>query len=107
MDHCASKGIKVTAYSPLGSPDRPWAKPGDPQLLDDAKIKSIAEKYGKSAAQIVLRYQVERGNITIPKSVTKARIDQNSNIFDFELSKEDIELLNTFDCNGRICPLTE
>lgn len=107
MDHCASKGIKVTAYSPLGSPDRPWAKPGDPQLLDDAKIKSIAEKYGKSAAQIVLRYQVERGNITIPKSVTKARIDQNSNIFDFELSKEDIELLNTFDCNGRICPLTD
>lgn len=105
MDHCASKGIKITAYSPLGSPDRPWAKPEDPQLLDDAKIKSMAEKYGKSPAQIVLRYQIERGNITIPKSVTKARIDQNANIFDFKLSKEDIEFLDTFDCEGRVCAL--
>lgn len=107
MDHCFSKGIKITAYSPLGSPDRPWAKPEDPQLLDDAKIKSMAEKYGKSPAQIVLRYQVERGNITIPKSVTKARIDQNANIFDFKLSKEDIEFLDTFDCDERVCALGE
>jgi len=100
-----SKGIVVTAYSPLGSPDRPWAKPGDPQLMDDPKLKSLAQKYNKTPAQILLRYQLDRGVITIPKSVTKSRIQQNFDIFDFTLAPEDIEYLNTFDCNGRLCPL--
>lgn len=94
----------VTAYSPLGSPDRPWAKPGDPQLLDDPRIKKIAEKYKKTPAQVVIKYQVQRGNITIPKSVTKSRIQENFNIWDFSLSQADIDLIDTFDCNGRICP---
>nr|CAI5821595.1 unnamed protein product [Callosobruchus analis] len=99
--------IIVTAYSPLGSPDRPWAKPGDPQLLEDPKIKSIADKYKKTPAQTVLRYQVQRGCITIPKSVTKKRIEENFNIWDFQLTPQDIALIDTFDCNGRICPYEE
>lgn len=106
IDFCRSKNIIVTAYSPLGSPDRPWAKPDDPQLLDDPRIKTIAEKYKKTPAQVVIKYQVQRGNITIPKSVTKSRIIENFNIWDFTLTSDDIALIDTFDCNGRICPET-
>ncbi|XP_018320818.2 aldose reductase-like [Agrilus planipennis] len=105
--YCKSKGIAITAYSPLGSPDRPWAKPDDPKLLDEPKLKKIAEKYGKSPAQIVLRYQVQQGHITIPKSVTKRRIEENIKIFDFVLTPEDMGYIDTFDCNGRICPYDE
>lgn len=106
IDFCRSKDIVVTGYSPLGSPDRPWAKPGDPQLMEDPKLQQLATKYNKTPAQILLRYQLDRGVVTIPKSVTKSRIQQNLDIFDFSLSKEDIAYLDTFDCNGRLCPLT-
>ncbi|CAH1276529.1 unnamed protein product [Diabrotica balteata] len=100
---CKSKDISVTAYSPLGSPDRPWAKPGDPILTEDPKIKKIAEKYKKSSAQVILRYLLQSGVIPIPKSVNKNRIQENINIFDFELSAADVAVMDTFDCNGRVC----
>lgn len=90
------------AYSPLGSPTRPWAKPGDPVLnLDDPKLVKIAEKYGKTTAQVIFRYIFQLGAIPIPKSTNKKRIVENADIFDFSLSDEDMAILDTFDCNGR------
>lgn len=105
IDFCRSKDIQVTAYSPLGSPDRPWAVAGEPQLMDDPKLVAIASKYNKSAAQILIRYQVQRGNIVIPKSVTKSRIASNFDIFNFELSADDVAAIDGFDCNGRLVAL--
>lgn len=90
------------AYSPFGSPTRPWAKAGDPVLsFDNPKLVEIAKKYNKSTAQVLLRYIVELGAVPIPKSVNKQRIIQNADIFDFQITQDDMAVLDTFDCNGR------
>ncbi|MFT7808974.1 Alcohol dehydrogenase-like [Arapaima gigas] len=90
LQHCQKRGLVMTAYSPLGSPDRAWKHPDEPVLLDEPIIAALAQKYNKTAAQIILRWQTQRGVVTIPKSVTESRIKENIHIFDFALEPEEM-----------------
>ncbi len=83
VQDCRRRGILLEGYSPLGTGN----------LLQNPEILRIAEKYGKSAAQICLRWSVQREFIPLPKSVTPQRIQQNAAIFDFEISEQDMEIL--------------
>jgi alcohol dehydrogenase (NADP+) len=78
-DYCAAAGIALTAYSPLGSPQRParWRKEGNPVPLEAPAVLEAARRLGRSPAQVLLRWQVQRGVLAIPKSVTPARIAEN------------------------------
>lgn len=105
--HCRYKNIIVTAYSPLGSPGRPWATPEDRLLLKETKLLAIAEKYNKSPAQILIRYQIQIGNVVIPKSVTKARIINNFDVFNFKLTDEDIKAIESFEYTERVCTMSQ
>lgn len=108
IQHCKARGIEIVAYSPFGSPDRPWQKPEDPVVkLDDPKLVAIGKKFKKTSAQIILRYLVEIGTCPIPKSTNKERLMQNIDIFDIKLDSEDISYLEKFECNGRIVPAIE
>ena len=79
----------VEAYSPLTKG----------QKLQDPKLVNIATKYGKSPAQILIRWALEHGFIVIPKSVHEFRIRENADVFDFSISKEDLLILDGFNEN--------
>jgi 2,5-diketo-D-gluconate reductase A len=85
--------IATEAWSPL-------AQGGD--LLGDPAVAAIAGKYGKTNAQVVLRWHLQIGNVVIPKSVTPSRIKENFDVFDFELTAEDVAAINGLDRGQRI-----
>jgi 2,5-diketo-D-gluconate reductase A len=91
---CAEHGIAVEAWSPIGQGLE----------LDDPVIGSIAERVGKTPAQVVLRWHIERGDIIFPKSVTPSRIKENFDIFGFELSGGDVAEISALNKNQRTGP---
>ncbi|XP_011295548.1 1,5-anhydro-D-fructose reductase isoform X1 [Musca domestica] len=98
---CKERNITLTAYSPLGRPKPDEKKP---EFYYSEKTKALADKYKKTPAQIILRYLVDIGVIPIPKSSNPKRIEENFNIFDFQLSPEDIAVMDTFHTGERLVP---
>jgi diketogulonate reductase-like aldo/keto reductase len=91
---CEANGVKVESWSPIGG------KGGN--VLDDPAIRGLADKHGKSAAQVVIRWHMQSGLIAIPKSVHQERIRENIDVFDFELDADDMAVLADLDRGQRI-----
>jgi 2,5-diketo-D-gluconate reductase A len=91
----AEHGIITEAWSPL-------ARGGS--VLTDPVVTAIAERVGKTAAQVILRWHIELGNVVIPKSVTPARIVENFDVFDFSLTAEDVAAITGLETGDRIGP---
>ena len=103
IEFSAKNGIFVTAYSPLGSPDRPAGlkEEAEPILLEDPVIHEIAGKRNATAAQVLLSWAVCRDTSVIPKSVNPGRMKQNFAAADIELSDEDMQQIAALDKNRR------
>ncbi|XP_015112513.1 1,5-anhydro-D-fructose reductase [Diachasma alloeum] len=104
IEFCKQQNITVTAYSPLG---RPGNRHGVVNSLDDPKMQTIAEKYKKTPAQIALRYLYQLGVTPIPKSVTESRIKENIDIFNFELTPEEVTTIDSVGNKKRIVAFEE
>ncbi len=92
LEYCLKKGIRPEAWSPIMRG----------KVNDIPVLQALAVKYGKTPVQIVLRWDIQKGVVTIPKSVTPERIISNADIFDFELSSEDIAKIDGLDKNNRL-----
>lgn len=94
LNFCKENDIQLEAWSPLMQG----------QLLDDEVLKEIADSHNKSVAQVILRWDLQNGVITIPKSVKEHRIKENADIFDFELSDEEMQKIHALNENKRVGP---
>ncbi|XDD45509.1 aldo/keto reductase [Leptospira sp. WS39.C2] len=92
-NYCSTKGILLEAYSPLAHG----------QKLEDERVTRLAKKYNKSNAQILIRWSLQAGNVVIPKSKNPIRIKENADVFDFQLSREDMEEISSWNENFRTC----
>lgn len=90
-EFCQVHGIKVEAWSPLSRG----------RFLDEPTLKKIAESHNKSSAQVILRWHLQNQVIAIPKSVTPSRLKENADIFDFELNKAEMEMIDALNKNQR------
>lgn len=94
IDYCLAKNIEVQVWSPLGGTGG--------HLLQDETLCRLAQKYQKTPAQIVLRWDIQRKVVVMPKSIHKDRIISNIDVFDFELSEEDMKCINKLNRDARI-----
>jgi len=94
LSYCKLHNIQLEAWSPLMQG----------QLLEDPKLKEIAKTHDKSVAQVILRWDIQSGVVTIPKSIKEHRIGENSSIFDFTLSPDELEQIAALNENKRIGP---
>ena len=94
LDFCKSKGIQYEAWSPIMQG----------RVLEVELLQDLAKKYGKSTVQIALRWELQKGVVTIPKSSKKERIAANGDLFDFEISQDDMALIDGLDRGQRFGP---
>ncbi|MDF2658675.1 MAG: hypothetical protein K0Q94_1466 [Paenibacillus sp.] len=93
LAYCQKNGIQMEAWSPLMQ---------GKELISHELLVGLGQKYGKSPAQIILRWDLQNGVVTIPKSVTPSRIRENADIFDFQLSAEDMALIDGLNLDTRV-----
>lgn len=94
LNFCKENGIQMEAWSPLMQG----------QLLDNEVLKEIADAHNKSVAQVILRWDLQNGVVTIPKSVKEHRIKENADIFDFELSADEMQKIHALNEDKRVGP---
>lgn len=99
-------GITTQAWSPIGGITRYWqhAPNGGRSALEEPVVTDLAAKYGKTAAQVVLRWHIEHGLCAIPKSVKAHRIAENFDVFDFSLTPEEVTAIDALDTGLRSGP---
>lgn len=89
-----SKGVKTESWGAFAE--------GQFDVFNNPVLKEIAEKYSKTTAQVMLRWQLQRGIVSLSKSATPERVRQNFDIFDFELSAEDMDIIATLNTNTTV-----
>jgi alcohol dehydrogenase (NADP+) len=104
LEFCKNEEIVLTAYSPLGSTDRPaqFKNPDEPRLLENATIKEIADANGFSPAQVLIRWAIQRGTSVIPKSVNPARLRENYESAAIALPAQNMEKIAALEAQQRL-----
>jgi alcohol dehydrogenase (NADP+) len=104
LKFCSKEKIILTAYSPLGSPDRPaeFKGPNEPSLLENPIVMSIAHAMGLTSAQVLIRWAIQRGTSVIPKSVNASRIQLNFDAATISLSNENMGKIATLEAKERL-----
>src|SRR5260370_138325 len=91
-------------HSEQGFLTEAWSPLAQAQVLDEPAVREIAERHGRSPAQVILRWHIQLRNVVIPKSVAPARIEENFRLFDFELTTDDMRAIDRLDRGQRIGP---
>ncbi|WP_455664439.1 aldo/keto reductase [Phocaeicola sp.] len=94
VEYCKSEGIQIEAYTPLAR--------NDERLRRNRILRTIAEKYGKTQLQVILRWHIENGVVPVPRSTNAKRLEQNLEIFDFSLTSDEVKQIDSININSRL-----